>query len=186
MEGGRKGLLRGWAPVGGKYLGEGATVWDGEIAGMAEALENYFFFFEVNTRVQHRGHGEVMGKALIRPKTRPRWRMSRGPDSGRLEGCHPGDEESGRTGKARTGDLIRVMREVQRRQSQGQGVRLTCVKAHVDIAGNERKGGREGQILHPGGPDRGWDQTATRGQNEGGARASWLVESEGSYQIHPS
>ena len=24
---------------GGKYLGEGATVWDGEVAGMAEALE---------------------------------------------------------------------------------------------------------------------------------------------------
>ena len=24
---------------GGRYLGEGATVWDGEVAGMAEALE---------------------------------------------------------------------------------------------------------------------------------------------------
>ena len=33
----------------------------------------YIVFFPVfsYTRVQHRGHGEVVGKALIRPKTRP-------------------------------------------------------------------------------------------------------------------
>ena len=40
-------VARGWAKDtfqagprdGGRYLGEGATVWDGEVAGMAEALE---------------------------------------------------------------------------------------------------------------------------------------------------
>ena len=53
-------------------------------------------------------------------------------------------KKAGRMGKARTGELTRVLREVkkrevQRRQSGGSsGVRFAWVKAHVGIPGNER------------------------------------------------
>lgn len=32
-------LVRGKTSIGGQISGEGATVWDGEVSGMAEALE---------------------------------------------------------------------------------------------------------------------------------------------------
>ena len=47
---------------GGKYLGEGATVWDGEVVGMAEALENFFFLIH-SSRAGYT-YGEAMGGAL--------------------------------------------------------------------------------------------------------------------------
>ena len=53
-------------------------------------------------------------------------------------------KKAGRTGKARTGELARVLREVKKREVQrqqsggGSGVRFAWVRAHVGIPGNGR------------------------------------------------
>ena len=47
-------------------------------------------------------------------------------------------KKAGRTGRARTGELVRVMKEIKERQKMGYGVKLAWVKAHVGIPGNER------------------------------------------------
>jgi len=90
---------------GGRYLGTGATVWDGEVAGMAEALEC--------------GPRRPEGGMLILADSMAAIQAIK---------------KAGKTGKARTGELVRVMREVRRRGN----VRFAWVKAHVGIPGNER------------------------------------------------
>ena len=76
-------------------------------------------------------------------------------------------KKAGRAGKARTGDLVRVM----------GGFQLAWVKAHVAM----RERTREGQILHlgggTGGPDRGRGLSVRRWEGR-------EVGQEGSYQIH--
>ena len=42
-------------------------------------------------------------------------------DSGGLDGSHSGSEKTLRTGKARAGELVRVMNWMKKRQGQGRG-----------------------------------------------------------------
>ena len=91
-----KDTLQAGPRNGGRYLGEGATVWDGEIAGMAEALER-----------GPRGRGMLIladSMAAIQAV-----------------------KKAGRTGKARSRELVSVMKEVRKRGN----VRFAWVKAHV-------------------------------------------------------
>ena len=47
-------------------------------------------------------------------------------------------KKAGRTGKAKTVELVRVMKEVKKHQVKKRQVRFAWVKAHVGIPGNER------------------------------------------------
>ena len=90
---------------GGRYLGEGAMVWDGKVAGMAEAW---------NADPGSRGRGMLIladSMAAIQAI-----------------------KKAGRIGKARSRELVRVMKEVRKRGN----VRFAWVKAHVGIPGNKR------------------------------------------------
>ena len=51
-------------------------------------------------------------------------------------------KKAGSSGKARSGELVRVIREVKKRQRVRQRVRLAWVKAHIGIPGNERADGQ--------------------------------------------
>ena len=69
----------------GRYLGEGATVWDGEVVGMAEALER-----------GPQGRGMLIladSMAAIQAV-----------------------KKAGKTGKARSNELVRVIKEVRKRR----------------------------------------------------------------------
>ena len=90
-------------PEYGRYLREGATVWDVEVAGMVEALE--------------RG---PQGKGIV----------SLADSMAAIQAV----KKAGRTEKARSRELVRVMKEVWKRGN----VRFAWVKAHVGIPGNER------------------------------------------------
>ena len=83
---------------GGRYLGEGAMVWDGEVAGMAEVLE----------------HGP-----------RERGMLILADSMAAIQAV----KKAGKTGKARSGQLVRVMKEVRKRGN----VRFAWVKAHVGM-----------------------------------------------------
>ena len=124
---------------GGKYLGEGATVWDGEITGMAEAL----------------GKGPRDRGVLILADSKAAIQAVK---------------KAGRTGRARTGELVRVIKGIKERQRMGHEVRLAWVKAHVGIQGNESR--RKSKILYlgggTGGPHRGGYQAAADSPKEGG------------------
>ena len=102
-----KDTFEGGPRDGGKYLGEGTTVWDGEITGMAEAL----------------GKGPKDRRVLILADSKVAIQAVK---------------KAGRTGKVRTGELVRVIKEIKERQRMGHGVRLAWVKAHMGIPGNER------------------------------------------------
>ena len=80
-------------------MGAAATVWDGEVAGMAEGL----------ARLPCDGK-----KAVI------------------LADCRASVKKAGRTGKARSHHLQKVINEIAERGE----VRLRWVKAHMGILGN--------------------------------------------------
>ena len=97
---------------GGKYLGEGATVWGGEVVGMAEALEK---------------------------GPRDRGVLILADSMAAIQAI----KKAGSSGKARCGELVRVLREVKKRQRARQRarqrVRIAWVKVHIGTPGNERK-----------------------------------------------
>ena len=85
---------KGWmgcSPQGYSHVGETATVWDGEIAGMAGAVEN----FEKGERILLLADSRAAISAVKR---------------------------AGRTGKARTRELAKLMRTIGRRvEEDGEG-----------------------------------------------------------------
>ena len=93
-------------------MGETATFWDGEIAGMAGAVER----FERGERILLLADSKTAISAV---------------------------KKAGRTGKARTRDLARLMRMIAEREGEaGEGaVALGWVKSHISIHRNEMADG---------------------------------------------
>ena len=85
-----------------------ATVWDGEIAGMAGAVEK----FERGERILLLADSKAAISTVMK---------------------------AGRTGKARTRDLVKLMRTIAERENEvGKGVvELGWLKSHIGIHGNE-------------------------------------------------
>ena len=103
---------KGWmgcSPQGNSHVGVTATVWDGEITGMAEVVES----FERGERILLLTDSRAAISAV---------------------------KKAGRTGKARTRELARLMKTVEKREEEGGkgAVALGWVKAHIGIHGNER------------------------------------------------
>src|SRR5258705_7584119 len=112
----------GCSPQGCSHVGVTATVWDGEIMGMAEAVEN----FEKGERILLLADSKAAISAV---------------------------KKAGRTGKARTRDLLRLMRTIgEREEENGKGaVALGWVKAHIGIHGNEMADGMAKEGAERGG-----------------------------------
>ena len=93
-------------------------------------------------------------------------------DSSRLEGGHPG---SGKTGKARTGELDRVMNEMRKRQRQGAGAGNEWARFYTKVVGQE--------ILTEGGIKQ--QVSARRKAEHAQVGESGEVGKEWGHQIHP-
>ena len=93
-------------------MGETATVWDGEIAGMAGVVEE----FERGERILLLADSKAAIAAV---------------------------KKAGRTAKARTRDLLKLIRTIREREEEnGKGaVALGWVKSHIGIYGNEMADG---------------------------------------------
>ena len=98
----------GCSPQGNSHVGGTATVWDGEVAGMAEAVKT----FERGERILLLADSRAAISAV---------------------------KKAGRTGKARTRDLAKLLTTIgEREEEDGKGsVTLGWVKAHIGIHGNE-------------------------------------------------
>ena len=106
---------KGWMgciPQGHSHVGDIATVWDGEIAGMAGAVEG----FERGEKILLLADSKAAISAV---------------------------RKAGRTGKARTRDLAKLMNIIREREEEnGKGaVALGWVKSHIGIHGNEMADG---------------------------------------------
>ena len=102
---------KGWmgcSPQGNSHVGKTATVWDGEVTGMAEAVERF----------------ERGGRILLLADSRT---------------AISAVKKAGRTGKARTRKLAKLLGRIGEREEEGgKGVvALGWIKAHIGIHGNE-------------------------------------------------
>ena len=102
---------KGWmgcSPQGNSHVGETATVWDGEIAGMAGAVEK----FEKGERILLLANSKAAIAAV---------------------------KKAGRSGKARTRDLTRLMGLIAKRKEEARkgALALGWVKSYIGIHGNE-------------------------------------------------
>ena len=131
---------KGWmgcSPQGHSHVGGTATVWDGEIAGMAGAAEKF-----------ERGE-----KILLLADSRAAISAVR---------------KAGRTGKARTHDLVNLMRTIREREEENGTMALGWVKSHIGIHGNigwQRRGQRKEQI-----PCRSQREESGKKSKKGGRR----------------
>ncbi|KAF8453564.1 RNase H-domain-containing protein [Kalaharituber pfeilii] len=96
-----------WDGGGGEEMGTGATVWDGEMKGMRKGIEK---------AVPAPANVVILTDA---------------------QAAIAAVKKAGRLGKARTGDLKKVVNEIAERRRKGGDVKLMWVKAHIGIAGNE-------------------------------------------------
>ena len=145
---------RGWmgsSPQGNSHVGETATVWDGEIEGMARAVESFEKGERILLLVDSRAAISAVKKA-------------------------------GRMGKARTRELVGLMRTIREREEEnGKGaVAVGWVKSQNSW---ERDGGQDGQ---EGGREKSGDPAGHRrrhptkgqGMEEGGETGGGLWERE--------